>query len=159
MEAGTIEDNLAAALGSAGVQDMISGVKEGELTLLNTKASKYAVFVRRIATQVFNELKTQAWKRISYSEIKSIQKFNEFIVKLDKNGKLLSISPSDTSGSINFDNILNDSLKLRANDPHPVESAISPDGTYTFIFQSNISSNIYGGGRNEAPTERRYLIM
>ena len=154
-----IASNLNSILGSSGVQDFAPDIRDGELTLLNTKASKYAVFVRRVATAVFNKLKALAWSGMDYTEVKKIGGFNEYKAILDKQGKLLKVVKNDSSKSILFDSTLEKAIEISAHDPNPPVSAIASDGNYHFIFQAKMFTRLAPGGRNRAPRESRWLIM
>ena len=157
--------NLANALAGgssinrqSGTPDLIPSIRDGEITLLNTKASKYAVFVRRVATQVFNNLKSESWSSLTYNEISKIKNTAVIEAILDNNGKLKKISLKEDSNSIFFNNALEKSVNKGANDPHPPASALTANNEFIFIFQAKILSQL-GTSPNGVPSERRWLIL
>ncbi len=157
------QNNLNSALagnlfaGQGGSPDLLPNVREGEITLLNTKASKYAVFVRRVALQVFNELKNRAWKQLNFEEIQSIIGNATVIAKLDPKGNLLSAQLISNSGSKIFNDLIYLAVKDKARDPHPPESALV-DGQFHFVFQTKMTSAM-SPGRNGGYSERRWLVL
>jgi hypothetical protein len=54
--------------GFSGSNDYLPNVQDGDITLLNAKADKFAVFVRRVAIRIFNLLKQYGWEYLRASE-------------------------------------------------------------------------------------------
>ncbi len=157
------QNNLNSALagslfaGQGGSPDLLPNIREGEITLLNTKASKYAVFVRRVAIQVFNELKNRAWKQLNYQEVQKITGNATVIAKLDPEGNLVSTKLVTNSGSEIFNSLIHTAVKDKARDPHPPESALV-DGQFHFIFQTKMTSSM-AASRSGGFSERRWLVL
>src|SRR5690606_20546577 len=59
----------ARFIGASGAPDHLPSLPDGDITLLNTKANQFAVFVRRVATQVFGELRLTGWESLLASDI------------------------------------------------------------------------------------------
>lgn len=152
--------NLAKALSSiSGSPDHLPDIKDGEITLLNTKASVYAVFVRRVAIQVFNQLKQSARYGITYNEVSSMQNPATITATLDANGKLLHADIAEKSSSQAFNKILLDSVKNKASDPHPPPAALNANNQYIFIFQSIMQSQRVRSPSPQGYSERRWIML
>ncbi len=126
----------AKFLGSFGSSMYLPNLPDGDLTLLNTKAEHFAVFVRRVATRVFSELRQSGWESLSAMDIRSINSFSEVEVIMSLNGKILNSSLLSSSGSFEFDNILQKAVRIAATDNNPPESAKIDDGNIHFLFQA-----------------------
>lgn len=150
--------NALGAIGTRGSPDAISNIKDGDITLLNTKASKHAVFVRRVAIQVFNKLKASSWNSLSYREIKNLNIPALVTAILNKDGSLKKVIINKESNSNRFNNTIKEAVKYGANDPHPPISALATDGKFHFVFQSQITSKLYSR-QNGAQYEKRWLSL
>ncbi len=117
-----------------GVSDVLNNVPDGEITVLNEKADQFAVFVRRVANQVFGALRRTSWAKLSAPEVEAIRKYGRVRAVLSPKGKLMRVEVLDGSGSILFDELLNDSVEIGANDQNPPKEALAPDGNFRFIF-------------------------
>jgi TonB family protein len=149
----------AAFQGAFGTQDYLPHLPDGDLTLLNTKASTYAVFVRRVALRVFQALKQSGWESLTAHEIQQIAT-NVFIqAKLSRDGKLLSVSVQSSSGSRNYDESVKKAVARAAADPHPPAGAEAADGTITFIFASRTWARMQVNPRTKAPFEQRWIFL
>ncbi|MCB0331104.1 MAG: energy transducer TonB, partial [Bdellovibrionales bacterium] len=126
----------ARFLGNSGSSDFIPQLPDGDITLLNAKASKFAVFVRRVATRVFSELRASGWETLSSSDISRMKDFSTIHAVLSPEGKLLSVRVEGQSGSSTFDQVLNRAVQGGASDPHPPEGALAADGNIHFIFKA-----------------------
>ena len=153
------QGSSAAFVGQNGVPDYLPGVRDGDITLLNTKADKYAVFVRRIATQVFNEIKRNEWQSITFSEIQSMNSPTTIRAVLSPTGKLLNINLEQSSTSSAFDSIVLKSTTSGAHDPNPPIEARASDGNFHFIFIARTWSKIAPAGRQGIPQEFRWLLL
>lgn len=149
----------AAFLGTGGVRDFLPGLPDGDITLLNAKASTYAGFVRRVATQVFALMRQSGWDQLVYGDIRSINDFNTVIAVLSPDGRFLRAELKDGSGNSKFDTILVDAAQRGARDPNPPEGAASADGTIRFIFKSRSWAEGGASAQSGAPIERRWLML
>ncbi|MBL7663442.1 TonB C-terminal domain-containing protein [bacterium] len=155
----TLKDFLPGSKGSsmlrAGSSDFLPDVADGDVTLLNAKANKYAVFVRRVALQVFGALKQRNWQQISREDIRNIKTPAEFRAVLSPDGKLLSIEQVNQSGSSRFDEALEGAVKAGAWDKNPPSGARAENGNIIFVFQAQTWSQPSMRGIGEA----RYLLL
>ena len=126
----------ALGIGSSGVPDLVTGVSEGAVTLLNAKADQYAIFVRRVALQVFGALKKTSWAELSFQGIQQIKSLATVEGIMSPDGKFIDARLIQRSGSDSFDTILLGAVKKSLWDQNPSKGAIASDGNYHFIFQS-----------------------
>lgn len=154
----------ARIFGFYGSLDHLPNVTDGDITLLNAKADKFAVFVRRVAIRVFNLLKQYGWDYLSARDFISLNRFSTIRATMDPSGKFVSLSIEASSGNTGFDRILERSVSEGASDPNPPAAAKAADGNYRFIFQARSWSETYPGGRAPTgrpipPQERRWLML
>ncbi|MEZ4754297.1 MAG: energy transducer TonB [Bdellovibrionota bacterium] len=147
----------AAIIGQAGVSDFIPNLPDGDITMLNAKADRFAVFVRRVAVRVFGSLRTVGWEQIRAIDVRSIRDFSTVHATLDKQGKLIDITLEGESGSYRFDKVLLQAAQ-NTQDPNPPPEAIASDGNYHFIFKSRSWVSVYSGQKG-LPVERRWLLL
>jgi TonB family protein len=148
----------AAFLGMNGIPDYLPNLPDGDITMLNTKANLFAVFVRRVATQVFAQLRSNGWESLRAGDIQQIGSFVTVRAILSPAGKLLKVELLEPSGSPKFDETVRRAAELGARDPNPPKAAAAEDGNIHFIFQSKSWSR-FGASRNGAPSERRWLLL
>lgn len=144
--------NIYSKFGSA---DYLPEIPDGDLTLLNTKADHFAVFVKRVGLQVFGALRKLSWQELPKFEIVKIKEFSEVEAILDTKGKLLELRMRGQSGSTNFDQILKDAGKLGAWDQNPPAGALAYDGKIHFVFKSKTWSRFSQNGIGE----QRWLLL
>ena len=149
----------AAFIGMSGTSDFLPNLPDGDITLLNTKADKFAVFVRRVASLVFSHMRSTGWETLQSSDIEKIEDYCTVHAVLDKSGKLIKISIEGSSGSRRFDETLSVAVKSGAHDPNPPAAAAAEDGNYHFIFKSKSWSKIGHAPKTGAPYERRWLLL
>lgn len=149
----------AAFLGRTGLSDFIPSLPDGDLTLLNTKADQYAVFVRRVATQVFAQLRLAGWDTLRPADISSISRDSYIRAILSSDGTLQKVELVESSGSPRFDDTVVAAAKRGAKDPNPPAGAMASDGTIRFIFKSRSWVRYAAAARNGAPIERRWLLL
>lgn len=146
-------------VGRIGSRDYISDIPDGEVTLLNTKANKYAVFVRRVASQVFANLRGAGWQSLNASDIRSISRDGVYEAVLSAKGDLISVKLTSSSDSSKFDRVLGMAIQKGAKDPNPPAGAEAEDGKIRFIFQAKSWVQIQPNRRTGAPMERRWLVL
>ncbi len=149
----------AAFFGSGGTPDYLPSLPDGDMTMLNAKASKYATFVRRVAVQVFAALRTQGWESLSGREINAAGGSTYARAILSPKGELLSVNIITRSGSGGFDAVVASSIKTGARDPNPPADAAAEDGTYRFVFEARSWAVRASDPRTGAPSERRWLML
>ncbi len=149
----------ARFMGNGGSSDYLPSLPDGDLTLLNAKANQYAVFVRRVAVQVFAELRQVGWESLRAADIRGISSDSIFEAVMGPNGELVSVTPVEASGSRNFDEVLRIAVTKGARDRNPPAGAKADDGQIHFIFKARSWVGISNGARNQAPIERRWLLL
>lgn len=149
----------ATFIGSAGVSDHLPSLPDGDITLLNAKANTYAGFVRRVAVQVFGQLKSKGWERLSAGELRALSDFTTVEAVLSPEGNLLRTVIISSSGSPSFDTVVNQSAAAGARDPNPPPGARASDGNIHFIFKARSWSQVGVSPRNGLPSERRWLLL
>lgn len=149
----------AAFLGLAGSADYLPNLPDGDITLLNTKANQYAVFVRRVATLVFGQLKSSGWEYLRAADVAAIDEYTTVEAIMSPDGKLLGAILRGRSGSSRFDEVVLQASRNGVRDFNPPRGAVAEDGNIHFVFQSK--SWIAGGQnpRSGAPFERRWLLL
>lgn len=149
----------AAFLGSGGINDHLPNLPDGDITLLNAKANTYAGFVRRVAVQVFTQLRSQGWERLSQQQINRMTDFTTVEAILSPGGKFIKAQLVESSGSEPFDAVVNISVTNGSSDPNPPEGARAKDGNIHFIFRARSWSQVGVNRRSGAPTEQRWLLL
>jgi TonB family protein len=149
----------AAIVGLRGNNDYLPNLPDGDLTLLNTKANRFAVFVRRVATQVFGQLRRSGWEHLQPGDINRINDHTTVLATLSASGKLLKAELLAPSGSARFDEVVLDAVKKGAQDPHPPPGAESSDGTIKFIFKSKSWVRLSADPRGPGFGERRWILL
>lgn len=133
--------------GMRGTFDSLPDVAQGNLTMLNTKADRFAPFVRRVGTRVFQNLLIYQRQNLEASDILAADDVVTARVTLDRGGKLKSLDVEDHSGSMAVDQTLIDALRQAAFDDNPPPSAANANGEYEFVFQAQLIAGIGPGPR------------
>ncbi len=141
--------------GQPGVPDHLPTIQDGEITLLNTKADKYAVFVRRVALQVFGALRQLNWTGLTAGQIGQIGQFASVHAILNADGTLQRVYLSGSSGVVEFDKIAVQAAKTGAWDQNPPKGAQTHDGTIHFIFEAKTWARVRADGMGE----QRWLLL
>jgi TonB family protein len=133
--------------GLRGTYDAIPDVAAGRLTMLNTKADRFAPFVRRVGTRVFENLLIEQRKQLDAPEILAARSFTTIRAILDTTGRLRDLQIVDRSGSQAMDGTLLEALREAAFDPNPPPAAANDDGEFEFIFRAQVVGAVSGAGR------------
>ncbi len=141
--------------GGSGSSDYLPNIPDGDLTLLNAKADRFSVFVRRVALQVFGALRKQSWQELSHAEIRAIKEFAIIEAIMNKDGKLIRTTITDRSGSVRFDQLLNTAANIGAWDKNPPPAAAAEDGYIHFIFEAKTWSRVAPNARGE----QRWILL
>jgi outer membrane biosynthesis protein TonB len=139
----------------SGSADYLPNVTDGDLTLLNAKADRHAVFVRRVALQVFGALRRESWAELSYQSIRRLKDYTTIRAVMSPEGRLLEVIYESGSGVGEFDNLVKKAAKIGAWDKNPPASARHADGNIHFIFKARSWSRPMG----EARREQRWLLL
>lgn len=133
--------------GTRGTFDYLPDVAQGNLTMLNTKADRFAPFVRRVGTRVFQNLLIYQRNNLEAAEIIAANDVVTARVILDRSGKLKTVQVEDHSGSIAVDQTLVDALRQAAFDDNPPPAAANASGEYEFVFQAQLIAGLGPGAR------------
>jgi hypothetical protein len=139
----------------SGSSDYLPNIPDGDLTLLNAKADRHAVFVRRVALQVFGALRRESWAELSYQSILRLKDYTTIRAVMSPNGHLLEVIFESGSGVGEFDNLVKKAAKIGAWDKNPPASARHADGNIHFVFKARSWSRPMG----EARREQRWLLL
>lgn len=141
--------------GRAGSPDYLPKVQDGDVTLLNAKADRHAVFVRRVAMQVFGALRRASWQELSFAEVHRIRGFVKVEGVMSKAGALIEVKLRESSGSDQFDRLVVRAVEQSVSDQNPPHAAVSDDGSIHFIFESRT----WARGAQEGMREQRWLLL
>ena len=117
---------------------------------------RFAVFVRRVALQVFGNIRRSQWHSLSRGTVNLARSFVTFEAILSPQGDLVKVLFRDTSGAANFDAVVKAAVDQGAWDKNPPSGALAADGNIHFVFKAKIWSTIVGGDR---PSERRWILL
>lgn len=145
--------------GGGGTSDHLPNLPDGDITLLNAKANIYASFVRRVAIQVFNQLRAEGWESLSAREIREISDFTTVRATMSPAGRLISAEILERSGSSRFDDVVKTSATKGSADPNPPAGAKASDGMIHFIFKARSWTQLAVNRRSGAPFEQRWILL
>ena len=139
-------ENYLTMPGPRGTLDHLPDVRKGNLTFLNTKASRFAPFVRRVAQRVFQHLLIRQRRNLQADDVVAARHPVQIQAKLSEQGTLLGLTMHTRSGSYAVDESLLDACQQGAWDENPPPEAQADDGNYYFIFRSRINARVDAGG-------------
>ncbi len=139
-------ENFLTMPGPRGTLDYLPDVRKGNLTFLNTKASRFAPFVRRVAQRVFQHLLIRQRRNLQVDDVVAARNYVQLQAKLDDKGVLRGVTLHTRSGSYAVDESLLDACQQGAWDENPPAEAKSEDGFYHFIFRSRINARFDATG-------------
>ncbi len=139
-------ENFLTMPGPRGTLDYLPDVRKGNLTFLNTKASRFAPFVRRVAQRVFQHLLIRQRRNLQVDDVVAARNYVQLQAKLDDKGILRGVTLHTRSGSYAVDESLLDACQQGAWDENPPPEAKSEDGFYHFIFRSRINARFDATG-------------
>lgn len=126
--------------GPIGTPDFLPDIRQGSLTLLNTKAHRFAPFVRRVALRVFQHLIIHQRKQLNLDDVVAARDVVTVQAKLDTQGNLKKLLIQTRSGSHAVDDALLKACTQGAWDENPPPEAIAEDGYINFMFRSDIAA-------------------
>jgi TonB family protein len=138
-----------------GSSDYLPDVPDGDITLLNAKADRYAVFVRRVALQVFGALRRLGWQQLHYTEVRKVRGFVSVEAVMSLSGKLIQVKIVESSGSTVFDTLSSRAAQEGAWDQNPPADAAADDHQIHFLFKAKTWGRPGANGINEA----RWLLL
>lgn len=133
-------ESLLSLPGPQGTPDYLPDIRQGNLTFLNTKAHRFAPFVRRVAMRVFQHLIIHQRKYLSINDVVAARDWVTIQAKLDTRGNLRGLVLQTRSGSYSVDESLLKACENGAWDENPPEEAKAEDGYIHFIFRSDIDA-------------------
>lgn len=123
------------AIPGIGDNNYLPGLKEGDVTLLNTKSFVYAGFVRRVAYRIFDQFIFEVRNdNVSSDTITTINGYAYVEANMSKDGKLISVNLLKSSGSPTWDKLAIQACKTSAWDANPPKGAEGKDGIIHFVF-------------------------
>lgn len=127
------------ALGTRGTLDFLPDVREGDITLLNTKAEQFAPFVRRVAQRVFQTQVISLRRDLSHAAVSTRESVTVEAL-MDRRGNFLSLRITDRSptGSTGIDRHLQRACHQAFFDLNPPAGAEAADGNIHFLFRTQV---------------------
>jgi len=133
-------ESLLNLPGPIGTPDFLPDIQRGNLTLLNTKAHRFAPFVRRVAMRVFQHLIIHQRKQLNLDDVVAARDVVTVQAKLDTHGNLKKLLIQTRSGSHAVDDALLKACTQGAWDENPPPEALAEDGYINFMFRSDITA-------------------
>lgn len=133
-------ESLLSLPGPVGTPDFLPDIRQGNLTFLNTKAHRFAPFVRRVALRVFQHLIIHQRKQLQLDDVVAARDMVTIEAKLDLQGNLKGLIIQTRSGSYSVDEALLKACERGAWDENPPTEAKAEDGYIHFIFRSDINA-------------------
>jgi len=129
---------LWADPGQRGTPDYLPDVRQGDFTLLNTKADRFAPFVRRVGLRVFQSFSMEFKQQIYQGNVPQGRDNVEVEAVMSPDGKRTDVYLKQRNGNLSSDRVLlgtlNDHIFF---DQNPPAQAIAEDGRIHFVFALN----------------------
>lgn len=131
-------DGLFIPTGPVGTLDYLPDVREGDITLLNTKAEMFAPFVRRVAMRVFQNFWISLKKDLT-AQI-TAQELVEAEAVMDPRGEMIGFTITNRSSRVTLgsDRRLQQACNVGFFDRNPPPGARWEDGNIHFILSTEI---------------------
>jgi hypothetical protein len=126
--------------GPTGTPDHLPDIQQGQMTFLNTKAHRFAPFVRRVAQRVFQHLVIAQRRDLQLDDVIAARDWVTMEAKLTVDGELSGLELRSRSGSYSIDESLLNACQQGAWDQNPPPDAQAEDGFIHFIFRSDINA-------------------
>ena len=158
--------NLFAGSGGAfsarpGISDFLPTIREGDVTLLNTKAELFAPFVRRVATRVFQHLEIRLKQAARGRPGGSGREYAEVEAVMSKKGQLISarvLQKESNSNLAAYRELLSATEPNVFFDANPPPGAEGNDGNIHFILLVDLQVQSAVDQRTGAPATGYYGI-
>jgi hypothetical protein len=150
-----------ALLARPGVRDALPNVREGDITLLNTKAELFAPFVRRVAGRVFQHLQINLEEARRRATLGSGREYAMVEAVMNQKGELLHahlIERQSDSGLAAHRALLAVTRPDTFFDANPPAGAEGNDGNIHFILVVDLMVHSTADPRTGAPTTGYYGI-
>jgi len=134
--------------GRGGTMDFLPNVRNGDVTMLNTKADEFAPFVRRVAVRVFQNF-VMLVRRSYDNGAEAAEEYATVEAVMDKKGQLVALDTKQRSGSSAFatDRSLQAACREGFFDRNPPPGAEAHDGKIHFIFDARLTFAFDATGR------------
>jgi hypothetical protein len=143
------EGLLIPSGGPIGTLDFLPDVREGDITLLNTKAEVFAPFVRRVAIRVFQNFLISLKREMAGSGLPTTEMVEAEAV-MDPHGEMIAFNVSQRSARIALasDRRLQQACHDGFFDRNPPPGARAKDGKIHFVFRTAVEymPTARGGG-------------
>ena len=130
--------DLWADPGRRGSPDYLPNVREGNLTMLNAKADRFAPFVRRVGLRVFQGFSMDFKSEILSGAVSSGKDSVQVEAVMSRDGKRVEVYLRQHDGDLSADRLLlgnlNDKIFF---DENPPAEAVAADGRIHFVFALN----------------------
>jgi hypothetical protein len=128
-------DGLFIPTGPTGTLDYLPDIREGDITLLNTKADMFAPFVRRVAVRVFQNMLITLKKDLSNASLSTLENVEAEAV-MSPAGEMLgySVTKRSTRVALSLDRRLQQACTVGFFDRNPPPGARAQDGNIHFVF-------------------------
>ncbi len=132
-------EGLVIPSGPVGTLDFLPDVREGDITLLNTKAEVFAPFVRRVALRVFQNFWISLKRDLFTSGLASIETVEAEAV-MSPTGEMVAFNISQRSARITLgsDRRLQQACNDAFFDRNPPPGARAKDGNIHFVFRAAV---------------------
>jgi hypothetical protein len=132
-----------------GTLDFLPDVREGDITLLNTKAELFSPFVRRVAVRVFGHLVILLRRQLE-GVTSSNREWVTIEAIMNKQGDLVSLVMKDrsSSSSLSVDRSLQRACHDGFFDRNPPSGAESADGNIHFLLHTRVATMMGADGRS-----------
>jgi len=125
--------------GPIGSMDFLPDVREGDITLLNTKAEVFAPFVRRVAMRVFQNFWISLKRDLVGSALATTETVEAEAI-MDPAGEMIAFNVNQRSARISLasDRRLQQACNVGFFDRNPPPGARAADGSIHFIMRTNV---------------------
>lgn len=129
---------LWADPGQRGTPDYLPDVRQGNFTLLNTKADRFAPFVRRVGLRVFQSFSMEFKQKIYAGSVPQGRDNVEVEAVMTPDGRRTDVYLKQRSGNLSSDRVLLGTLTDQIFfDENPPAKAVAEDGRIHFVFALN----------------------
>ena len=142
--------DLWADPGRRGAPDYLPNVREGNLTMLNAKADRFAPFVRRVGLRVLQGFSMEFKSQIISGAVPAGKDNVQVEAVMSRDGKRMDVYLRQHNGDLSADRVLlgnlNDKIFF---DENPPAEAVAADGRIHFVFALDavVSYDDRSGGR------------
>jgi len=133
--------------GVGGSLDFLPAVRDGDVTMLNTKADQFAPFVRRVAVRVFESFWILLRRSVGGGVAQSVEEAATIEAVMDKKGNLVALNAKDRSlnAALATDRNLQEAIRQAFFDRNPPNGAEANDGKIHFVFDVRVALRVDPG--------------